>query len=54
VLGWGYGGQLMYIMPGLDLVVVTTARWQGIGGAAGQQTAAIANLIVNRITPAVH
>jgi len=54
VLGWGYGGQLMYIVPGLDLVVLTTARWQGIGGAVGEQTAAIANLIVNRITPAVH
>ena len=54
VLGWGYGGQLVYIVPGLDLVVVTTARWQGLGGGVGQQTTAIANLIVDRITPAVH
>ena len=53
VLGWGYGGQLVYIVPDLDLVVVTTATWQGLGTGAGAQTAAIAGLIVNGILPAV-
>jgi len=54
VLAWGYGGQFVYIVPDLDLVVVTTATWQGLGAGAGAQTAAIADLIVNAITRAVH
>jgi CubicO group peptidase (beta-lactamase class C family) len=53
VLAWGYGGQLVCIVPDLDLVVVTTATWQGLGTGAGPQTAAIAGLIVNGILPAV-
>jgi len=44
---------LLCIVPSLDLVVVTTARWQGIGGAVGPQTTAIGNLIAAGILPAV-
>ncbi len=53
VLASGYGGQTVYIVPDLDLVVVTTATWQGLGNGAEAQTAAIAGLIVNGILPAV-
>jgi len=53
VLAWGYGGQLVWIVPDFDLVVVTTATWQGLRTGAQAQTAAIAGLIVNRILPAV-
>jgi len=53
VLAWGYGGQLIWIVPDLDLVVVTTATWQGLGGAAAAQAASIAGAIVNGIMPAV-
>jgi len=54
VLAWGYGGQFVYIVPDLDLVLVATATWQGLGGGAGAQAAGIANLIVNEIMLAVH
>jgi CubicO group peptidase (beta-lactamase class C family) len=53
VLARGYGGQLVYIVPDLDLVVVTTATWQGLGGGAEAQAAAIAGLIVSGILPSV-
>ncbi len=53
VLAWGYGGQLIWIVPDLDLVVVTTATWQGLGGTAVAQAASIAGVIVNGIMPAV-
>ncbi|HEU4587876.1 MAG TPA: serine hydrolase [Gemmatimonadales bacterium] len=52
VLGWGHGGQFIYVVPDLDLVVVTTATWQGLGANARAQETAIANLIVNGITAA--
>lgn len=53
VLAWGHGGQYVYVVPALELVVVTTATWQGLGTGAGPQMAAIADLITNRIVPAV-
>ena len=52
-LAWGHGGQYVYVVPSLELVVVTTATWQGLGTGAGQQMAAIADLISNRIFPSV-
>ncbi|HET8622381.1 MAG TPA: hypothetical protein VFM14_02345 [Gemmatimonadales bacterium] len=53
MLAWGHGGQYSYIVPSLELVVVTTATSQSLGTGAGQQMAAIANLISSRILPAV-
>jgi CubicO group peptidase (beta-lactamase class C family) len=52
VLAWGHGGQYVYVVPPLKLVVVTTATWQGLGAGAGPQMAAIADLITDRIVPA--
>jgi CubicO group peptidase (beta-lactamase class C family) len=53
VLAWGHGGQYTYVVPSLEVVVVTTATWQRLGTGAGPQMAAIADLISNRIVPAV-
>ena len=53
VLAWGYGGQLVWMVPDLDLVVVTTATWQGLGSGAGSQAAAIAGLVLTGIARSV-
>ena len=53
VLAWGYGGQLIWIVPDLDLVVVSTATWQGLGGTAQPQAASIAGVIAAGIMPAI-
>ena len=54
VLAWGYGGQFIWIVPDLDLVVVTTAAWQNVGNAAPFDANDIAIFIANQIMPAVH
>lgn len=52
ILAWGYGGQFIYIVPALDLVVVTTATWQGLGDGAYPQAAAIMTVVANAVTAA--
>jgi CubicO group peptidase (beta-lactamase class C family) len=52
VLAWGYGGQRIAVFPELDLIVVTTARWQGIGSAAPAQVEGIIGWIGGSVVPA--
>jgi CubicO group peptidase (beta-lactamase class C family) len=49
----GHGGQLIYVVPALSLVVVATTNWRNAGGTAGQLTWNAVDLIVNRVLPAV-
>ena len=50
---WGYGGQFVYCVPDLSLLVVTTAAWNLSAATATQQETLILNLITNQILPAV-
>jgi CubicO group peptidase (beta-lactamase class C family) len=53
---WGFGGQFIYVVPSLDLVVVTTTDWQGLTAETDPVVFAtsILSLIVNDVLPAAH
>jgi CubicO group peptidase (beta-lactamase class C family) len=52
---WGYGGQFVYVVPSLDLVVVTTSDWQGLV-AEGTDPVVLAEtmlgVVINDVLPA--
>lgn len=52
-LAWGFGGQYIWVVPDLDLVVITTARWRGLGDLAYGQASAIADYVATVVIPAV-
>jgi CubicO group peptidase (beta-lactamase class C family) len=54
IFAWGYGGQYILIVPDLDLVVVATATWQGLGNAAYTDATIIMSFLVNGVLPTVH
>jgi CubicO group peptidase (beta-lactamase class C family) len=51
---WGFGGQFVYVVPSLDLVVVTTTEWRGISAETSPTmfASSILTIIVNDILPA--
>ena len=52
VLAWGYGGQFIFTVPDLDLIVATTANWAVSQRRKEQQETAILDYIVHELIPA--
>ncbi len=52
-LAWGWGGQFVFCVPGLDLVVATNAAWDVPSATADRQEEAILRVIVEDLLPAV-
>ena len=46
---WGFGGQFIYVVPDLHLVVVATTEWQGSGSSATAVTQDVLDLVVNGV-----
>jgi CubicO group peptidase (beta-lactamase class C family) len=50
---WGYGGQFVYVVPTLDIVVVATTEWRGITETTpGALAAQVLGVIVEEVVPA--
>ena len=51
---WGFGGQFIYVVPDLSLVIVATTEWRGItsDGGPSQFERATLDVIINGLVPA--
>jgi CubicO group peptidase (beta-lactamase class C family) len=52
---WGYGGQFVYVVPSLQLVVATTTEWRGLsvdGLTAVGLAEQVLDVIVTDVIPA--
>ena len=50
---WGHGGQFVYVVPSLELVVVATTEWRGLSGITPNALAThVLDTIVQGVLPA--
>ncbi len=50
-IAWGYGGQFLFIIPKLNSIVVTTAKWRIDASDASETEESILRLVTNFIIP---
>lgn len=50
---WGYGGQYVYVVPDLDLVVVATSNWRGVGADESVLASRMLETITETVLPSV-
>lgn len=52
---WGHGGQFIYVLPALELVVVATTEWRGASADVGASVLqrAVLDLIIGSVLPAL-
>ena len=48
-MAWGFGGQFVYVVPALEIVVVATTEWQGVGSSSTSVTHDVLDLVVNGV-----
>ncbi len=53
---WGYGGQFIYVVPRLNMLVVATTEWHGLPEEGGPYPLrdAVLDIIIGGIVPAAH
>jgi CubicO group peptidase (beta-lactamase class C family) len=50
---WGYGGQFIYVVPDLDLVIVFTSTWTVDPAVSGDQADQIMRMLDDVLEPAI-
>ena len=49
ILAWGYGGQLIAVFPDLDLVLVTTSRWNDGPAVSFERVQTIMRIVAGQL-----